>query len=66
MNFQNVISTRFCMGLHVLNILHVLLLPIMVIYVKYEQIGPGNLPRVVCRSRVYPDQVKSLLLQPTT
>ena len=31
------------MVLHVMNILHVLLLPILVIYVKYDQIGPGKL-----------------------
>ena len=32
------------MILHILNIAHVLLLPIGVIYKKYEQIGPGKSP----------------------
>ena len=30
------------MILHIVNIVHVLILPIVVIYVKYEQIGPGR------------------------
>ena len=35
------------MILHILNIAHVLLLPIGVIYKKYEQIGPGKSPVVL-------------------
>jgi len=39
---KNFINKTFCMILQVLNILHVLLLPIVVIYIKYEQIGPAH------------------------
>ena len=39
---QNFIRARVCMILHIINIVHVLILPIVVIYVKYEQIGPGK------------------------
>jgi len=38
--FKNILKARVCMILHILNIAHVLLLPIGVIYKKYEQIGP--------------------------
>ena len=39
---KNYIKARICMILHILNITHVLILPMVVIYNKYEQIGPGK------------------------
>ena len=57
---QNFIRARVCMILHIINIVHVLILPIVVIYVKYEQIGPGRTALVLrlLKQSLQPDNVK--------